>query len=99
MDYSVIRTGGKQYIVSKDEELLVEKLDAGNAPIEFETLLRVSGDTVEFGEPVLEVSSKGEIVEPEIQGKKVQGIKYKSGGYRKKFGHRQEYTKVKITQI
>lgn len=99
MDYSVIRTGGKQYIVSKDEELLVEKLDVANPTVEFETLLRVKGDAVEFGEPVLEVSSKAEIVDSEIQGKKVQGIKYKSGGYRKKFGHRQEYTKVKITQI
>lgn len=98
MDYSVIRTGGKQYIVSQNEELSVEKLGDAGTSVEFETLLRVKGDTVEFGEPTLQTPTKAEVV-AETKGKKTQGVKYMSGGYRKKFGHRQEYSKVKITEI
>jgi len=63
-----------------------------------ETLLRVKGDTVEFGEPTLQTSTKAEVV-VETKGKKTQGVKYKSGGYRRKFGHRQEYSKVKIVEL
>ena len=85
--YAIIRTGGKQYKVAVGDEVLVEKLDAGE-------------EGVQVGKPVVAgVAAKGEVVE-HGKGKKVVVFKYKpKKNYRKKQGHRQPYTKVKINAI
>ncbi len=99
--YAIIRTGGKQYKVAVGDEVLVEKLDAEvGAEVAFEVLMLCGEEGVQVGKPVVAgVAAKGEIVE-HGKGKKVVVFKYKpKKNYRKKQGHRQPYTKVKINAI
>jgi large subunit ribosomal protein L21 len=100
--YAVIATGGKQYRVSVGDELFIEKLagEAGDA-IQFSEVLAIAGDEgMSTGSPSLD----GAVVDAEIvkQGKqkKIIVFKYKAKkGYRNKTGHRQPYTRVRITRI
>lgn len=85
-------------MVQADEEIEVEKLPSDQENIEFDTLLRVHGEDVEFGDPILKKSTKAVIV-GSARGPKKQGMKTMPSGYRKKFGHRQEYVKVKIVEL
>ena len=101
--YAIIATGGKQYRVSVGDELFIEKLTAEEGDsVAFDKVLTVSdedaGTTV--GQPYVE----GAVVDAEVvkQGrqKKVVVFKMKAKkGYRKKTGHRQPYTRVRITKI
>ncbi len=101
--FAVIATGGKQYIAKEGETLKIEKLpgEKGDA-INFDKVLLIAeddGSNVEVGTPHLSKKVTAEIVESG-QGKKVTTVKYKNKtGYKKRIGHRQEYTKVKITKI
>ena len=100
--YAVIASGGKQYKVEQGEVLRVEKLtgDIGS-PVTFDRVLMISdGDTVRIGTPVLDdVSVQGHIVEQE-KAKKIIVFKYKRRKrYRRKQGHRQSYTAIKIDSI
>ncbi len=100
--YAVIASGGKQYKVEQGEVLMVEKLpgDIGD-PITFEKVLMFSdGDAVRIGTPVLDdVTVQGHIVE-QGKAKKVIVFKYKRRKrFRRKQGHRQPYTAVKIDAI
>ena len=100
--YAIVRTGGKQYKVSEGDLLTVEKLggEVGQAVAFEDVLLFSDGETVNVGQPVLEnVSVKGEIVE-QLRAKKVLVFKYKRRKrYRRKQGHRQQYTTVRIDAI
>jgi len=101
--YAIIETGGKQYRVSPDEELKVEKIKGKGAGemVEFDKVLLVKDDeTLEIGKPYLEQSVvEGEIVE-EGREEKVTVFTYKKRkGQRRKLGHRQPYTKVRIDSI
>ena len=99
--YAVIKTGGKQYRVQKDEVIYVEKLDAkeGDA-VNFEVLMLGKDDGVVIGTPVVEGAKvEGEVL-GQVKSAKVVVYKYKSKkNERRKQGHRQPYTKVKITEI
>ena len=100
--YAVIATGGKQYRVSEGDEIFIEKLvgEAGDA-VTFDQVLAVSDDNgLKAGTPTVE----GAAVEAEIvkQGKQKKIIIFKmksKKGYRRKKGHRQPYTRVKINKI
>ncbi len=99
--YAIIRTGGKQYKVSQGDEIKIEKLDKEiGDKVEFEVLMLCGEDGVKVGKPVIEgVSAKAEVVS-QGKGKKVIVFKYKpKKDYRKKQGHRQPYTAVKINSI
>lgn len=99
--YAIIRTGGKQYKVEAGDEILVEKLEAENgSEVSFEVLMLCDGETVTVGKPVVEgVVAKAEVID-QVKGKKVIVFKYKAKkNFRKKQGHRQPYTKVKINTI
>ena len=99
--YAIIRTGGKQYNVSVGDEVLVEKLNAEvGEEVSFEVLMLADDSGIKIGTPVVErVSAKAEVVE-HGKGKKVIVFKYKpKKNYRKKQGHRQPYTMVKIKAI
>jgi large subunit ribosomal protein L21 len=99
--YAVIRTGGKQYRVSQGQELQVEKLP-GNAgeTVTFGDVLLVGGETPRIGRPRVDgVNVKAEIVAQE-RGEKLVVFKFRRRkNYRRKNGHRQNYTRVKITGI
>lgn len=98
--YAVIMTGGKQYKVSAGEEVFVEKLEgeAGDT-VSFDNVLAVADESgIKTGSSLKAVVT-GEIVK---QGKadKIVVLKYKAKkGYRRKNGHRQPYTRVRITAI
>ncbi len=100
--YAVIKSGGKQYTVRPGDRLDVEKLegDAGSS-IELTDVLMVSdGDTVAVGTPsVAGARVVAEIVE-HGKGKKIQVFKYKNKiRYRKRTGHRQQFTRLNVREI
>ena len=100
--YAVIKSGGKQHKVSEGEEILLEKisLDEGDV-IEFSEVLAVNKDgNFNVGKPLLEGAVvKGKVIN-HLKTKKVTVIKMKRRkDYRKKQGHRQNLTKVKIESI
>ena len=99
--YAIIRTGGKQYKVEQGDEILVEKLDAEvGAQVKFEVLMLSSEEGTTIGTPVVAGASVTAEVLEQGKAKKVVVFKYKpKKNIRKKQGHRQPFTKVKITAI
>ena len=100
--YAVIKTGGKQYRVSADDVLTIEKLEAeAGATVEFTEVLVVGeGADAKFGAPFV----KGAIVKAEVvehnRGKKVIAFKKRRRQNSKRSrGHRQHHTVVRITDI
>ena len=95
---AVIVTGGKQYIVSENDTIYVEKLDVeSDKEVVFDKVLMI-GDKV--GTPYLEGASVVGKVEKHGKQKKILVYKYKAKKkYRKTQGHRQPYTKIIITSI
>jgi large subunit ribosomal protein L21 len=99
--YAVIKTGGKQYRVEEGDTLRVEKLPGEpGTSIELTDVLMVGGDTVAVGTPgVAGAKVTAEIVAQD-RAKKIIVFKMKRRkGYRRKRGHRQPYTELKITGI
>lgn len=101
--YAIIRSGSKQYKVKKDDVIQVELLDAepGKA-VEFNDVLLVAdgSDMVKVGMPLVSgFKVVGQFLQ-ETKGPKIEALKYKKrkNQYRK-FGHRQRYSQVKITDI
>lgn len=96
---AVIKVGGKQYYVTEGTEIYAEKLDAtAGDVVTFKQVLAVDG---KIGNPYLtNVTVEGEVIKNGKQ-KKIKIFKYKSKdrSNRKKQGHRQPYTKIKITKI
>lgn len=100
--YAVIKTGGKQHKVSEGDIIAIEKIngDKGDT-IFFDEVLMVSRDEeIKVGNPFLTgVRVSGEIVE-QTKTHKINVFKMKRRkGFRKKTGHRQKLTKMKITEI
>jgi large subunit ribosomal protein L21 len=100
MKIAIIKTGGKQYKVSQDQVLKIEKIDASvGAVLKFPTLMVADGEKVELGRPMLGELVEGKVLE-QGRGKKVSVIKFKNKvRYKRNVGHRQPYTKVEITKI
>src|SRR5262245_18947620 len=100
--YAVIKTGGKQYRVEPGKLLRVEKLegDAGKVIELDEVLLVADGEDVKVGAPtVAGAKVTAEIVGQE-KGEKLVVFKFRRRkAYRRKNGHRQSYTALKITNI
>jgi len=100
--YAVVSSGGKQYRVQEGEILRLEKIEGEvGSPVSFDEVLMFSdGENVNIGQPALEnISVKGTIVE-QGKTKKIIVFKYKRRKrYRRKQGHRQLFTAVKIDSI
>ena len=100
--YAIIETGGKQYKVEEGQVFDVEKLDveAGDE-VEFDVVKAVSqDDSLQIGQPTLEDATVNAEVVGQVKGDKIIVFKYKpKNNYRKKQGHRQPYTRVKIKSI
>ncbi len=100
--YAVIKTGGKQYRVSADDVLDIERLDGdAGAKIEFSEVLMVgSGGDVKIGTPLIDGAKViAEIVEQARAPKLIVFKKRRRKNSRRKMGHRQDLTKVRITEI
>ena len=99
--YAVIKTGGKQYRVAKDDVLTIERLegDAGSK-IEFKDVLLVgSGADIKVGQSVSGATVTAELVEQTRGPKLIAFKKRRRKNSRRKRGHRQDLTKVRITGI
>jgi large subunit ribosomal protein L21 len=99
--YAVIKTGGKQYRVSEGQKVRVEKL-SGNAgdKVTFSEVLLVGGDEPKIGLPLVKGASVAAEITGQDRGKKIVVFKFKRRkNYRRKAGHRQPYTELKITGI
>ena len=100
--YAVVRTGGKQYRVSEGELLRIEKLkgEVGDRVDLNEVLMVSDQEKVRIGTPlVTKASVIGEIVH-QGKGKKIIVFKQKRRkNYRRKTGHRQQYTEIRIKEI
>jgi large subunit ribosomal protein L21 len=94
MSYAIVKTGGKQYRVEEGQTLLVERLpDDAGATVELSTLLTVGDDLLDGG------LVHAEVVGHE-RGPKLRIVKFKpKRGYKRRTGHRQELTRLKITSI
>src|SRR3990172_5198994 len=102
MRYAVIRTGGKQYRVAQGDLIRVEKLpgDPG-AQVEFDEVLMTADDgTVRLGAPLVSGARVTATVMQQDRAKKILIFKKKRRkNYRRRQGHRQAFTAVRVTQI
>jgi large subunit ribosomal protein L21 len=99
--FAVIKTGGKQYRVVAEDVLRVDRLEGERgAVVEFGEVLVVGGDTPVVGSPtVAGASVAGELLD-QVRGRKVIAFKKRRRkNSRRKRGHRQEYSLVRITEI
>jgi large subunit ribosomal protein L21 len=99
--YAVIKTGGKQYRVSQGDRVRVERLPgAVGSQIEFADVLMIGGESVSVGTPLVKGAKVvGEIVGQDRAKKIVVFKMRRRKNYRRKRGHRQAYTEVRITSV
>lgn len=100
--YAVIKTGGKQYKVSPGDEVKFEKLEgqAGDSITFDQVLLTSDGENIKIGQPYLDNSKVIGKITHQGKNRKIVVFKYKRRkGYRRKYGHRQHFTLVKIASI
>ena len=98
--YAIVKTGGKQYRVEQGQTLLVERLpDDEGAKIALEPLLYRGDDDIVDGADLSKVKVEAKIVE-HTRGPKLRVVKFKpKRGYKRRNGHRQDLTRIEITQI
>jgi large subunit ribosomal protein L21 len=101
VSYAIVRVGGKQYRVEKGDSLVVDRLSASEGDkLDLEPLLYADGD-----KSVLEPGDLGKVkvqatVTGHERGKKIHGLKYKpKRGYKRRYGHRQDLTRIEIADI
>lgn len=100
--YAVIETGGKQYRVSEGDILEVEKLSSEeNETVEFsQVVMGKDGEAIKVGNPYLKEAKVTARVLRQGRGKKITVFKYKpKKNYRRKKGHRQPFSRVRIENI
>ena len=99
--YAVIKTGGKQYRVSEGDKLRVEKLvgDVGST-VELDEVLMLGGDAPKIGKPTIPGAKVVAEIVAQDRTKKIIVFKMKRRkNYRRKRGHRQPYTELRIKAI
>ena len=100
--YAIIKTGGKQYRVSEDDVITIEKLDvAAEGTVSFDEVVTVVKDgDVKVGTPLVDGAKVTGTVLEHGKAKKILVFKYKAkSNYRRRQGHRQPFTKVRIEKI
>jgi large subunit ribosomal protein L21 len=99
--FAVIRTGGKQYRVAAEDVITIDKVKgAPGELVEFGEVLLLGGDDVQVGSPtVAGAAVAGEVVDQERGPKIIAFKKRRRKNSRRKRGHRQEFTVVRITEI
>ena len=100
--YAVIETGGKQYQVKAGDEIFIEKLNAeADQTVTFDKVMAVGTDAgIKVGAPYVDGATVSAKVVKNGKAKKITVFTYKpKKGEKKKQGHRQPYTQVKIEAI
>ena len=100
--YAIIEEGGKQFKVTSGDTIQVDRSPEGDAKsLTFDRVLLVAGEgSPKIGAPLVAGATVTADVLGPVKGPKVMTVKYRRRkGYRKKIGHRQQYTAVKITGI
>jgi len=100
--YAVVKTGGKQYKVTQDEYLKVEKLEGNEGDtIELDQVLMIAdGDKLKIGSPMLDGGKVTATILSHGRHKKVEIMKFhRRKHHQKRTGHRQYYTEIKVTGI
>lgn len=101
MVYAIVKAGGRQEKVSVGDVVVVDKLAAEvGETVNFQPVMVVDGEKVTTDASALEkITVTAEVVE-ELKGSKIRILKYKNKtGYKKRMGHRQQLTSVKVTGI
>lgn len=101
MVYAIVKAGGRQEKVSVGDIVVVDRLKAAEGEtVELAAVLHVDGDTVTSDAKALsKIKVTAEVVRNE-RGPKIDILKYKNkSGYRKRIGHRQDLTRLKVTGI
>ena len=99
--FAVVKTGGKQYLVKENDEIVVDRLDAKEKDVlELETLAVFDPEKdIELGTPSLEKKVKAEVIS-NLKGEKIRVARFKAKSrYRKVKGFRPFLSKIKITRI
>jgi large subunit ribosomal protein L21 len=99
--FAVFKTGGKQYRVAADDVLKVDKIKGEPGDIvEFGEVLVLGGDSVKLGSPMVSGATvAAEVLDQKRSGKIIAFKKRRRKNSRRKIGHRQEFTLVRITEI
>ena len=98
--YAIVKTGGKQYKVAEGDLVKVEKIEGEpGASVALTPVLLVDGADITTGDKLADKSVAAEIVE-QTKGKKINGMHYRNKtGYKRRYGHRQQLTVLKVTGI
>lgn len=98
--FAIVKSGGKQYRVAEGDVVRLEKLTAEVGDTVELPVMMLGGDEVQIGAPQLDgAAAKAEVV-AHGRGDKIYIVKFKAkNNYRRRTGHRQPYTEVRITEI
>ncbi|MGO1889537.1 MAG: 50S ribosomal protein L21 [Corynebacterium variabile] len=98
--YAIVKTGGKQYKVAEGDLVKVEKIEGeSGAAVALTPVLLVDGADVTSGDALAGKTVNAEIVE-QTKGPKINGMHYRNKtGYKRRYGHRQQLTVLKVTGI
>ncbi|HMH70235.1 MAG TPA: 50S ribosomal protein L21 [Candidatus Saccharimonadales bacterium] len=101
MKKAVVKIGGKQFIVTEKETLLVDLLQEGTKELTLDALLVIDGDETTIGTPAVKgVKVTAKVIEDLVKGDKIRIIRYKAKKrVHKENGHRQKYSRIEITSI
>jgi large subunit ribosomal protein L21 len=100
--YAIVKTGGKQYKAAKDEVIIVEKIEGeAGAHVELtEVLTVVNGESVSVGSPFVKGAKVVASIVRQGKAKKIDAFNYKAKkNIRKRWGHRQPETHLKIVEV
>jgi large subunit ribosomal protein L21 len=101
MTKAVVKVGGKQYLATEKETLLVDLLPEGTKELTLDALLVIDGDKITVGTPAVNgVKVIAKVEDDLVKGDKIRVIRYKAKKrVHKEIGHRQKYSRISITSI
>jgi large subunit ribosomal protein L21 len=102
MSYAIVKVGGKQYRVQQGDSIVVDRMStlAEGDSVDLQPLLFADGDTTVFEAGDLAKISVKATVTGHERGKKIHGLKFKpKRGYKRRFGHRSDLTRLEIGDI
>lgn len=100
--YAIVEIKGQQFKVSEGQEIFIHRLEAAEGEqVTFDKVLLVANEgNIQVGTPTVAAKVSTTVLEQEVKGDKVIVFKKKRRkGYRRKNGHRQQFTKIKIDSI